>query len=350
MNYYVGCDLHKSTTWFYIMDKFGKRVLSKSISNSSDELHSFLSRIPGPFILAVEATYNWYFFIDIAEQYAQTVYMADSYELKAFAKRHKKTDKIDARLIAEVLRKGYLPSVTIVDKKTRRLRELLRYRINLVKDRTRNIARMKGMLDKLGEDSSGDFTTLKRIEHLKIEHLHEDYQKILSGYITRIKELSDKLRHIEKEIKNKAVEDEDTVNLMSLPGLKYFGSLLVKTEIADIKRFDTFSRLCAYAGLAPKVHQSGNSSIAGSLIKNRRKYLRWILLEEAQHFAKEDINRLMKFETIKKKKGHNTAKVVLARDMLKLIYHILKEKRPYYSNNEKRIKIRAMTASALEIV
>jgi transposase len=48
----------------------------------------------------VESTYNWYFFVDLAEQYADKVYLANTYELKAFAKRHKKTDKIDGKLIA----------------------------------------------------------------------------------------------------------------------------------------------------------------------------------------------------------------------------------------------------------
>lgn len=350
--YYVGCDLHKMSTWFYVMDEFGKKIASKSIANKPEELHAFLRSLSSPFELAVEATYNWYFFVDIAEQYAQKVYMADSYELKAFAKRHKKTDKIDARLIADVTRKGYLPEVTIVDKETRELRELLRYRINLVKDRTRDIARIKGILDKLGEDSRGDFTTGQKIRTKKLElgHLGGDYQKILFGYICKIESLNEKIRIAEKEIKGKAIEDRDTMNLMSLPGLKYFGSLLVKTEIADISRFDKFNRLCAYAGLAPKVHQSGNLSVAGSLMKNRRKQLRWILLETAQHFANADSSRKSKYERTKKKKGHNTAKVVLARDMLKVIYHILKEKRPYYRSSEKEIRIRAIATSALAIV
>ena len=102
---YVGVDLHKESSWFYIMNESGKRMMSKNVLNSPDVLNKFFQRISSPFYLAVEATYNWYFFVDIAEQYAEEVYLANSYELKAFAKRHKKTDKIDARLISDVLRK-----------------------------------------------------------------------------------------------------------------------------------------------------------------------------------------------------------------------------------------------------
>ena len=137
MYYYVGADLHKEQTWFYVMDHNGTKIDSKSIANSPDSLKSYFASIPTPFTLAVEATYNWYFFMDIAEQFAQTAYLANSYELKAFAKRHKKTDKIDARLIADILRKGFLPMVFIPSREIRNLKELLHYCIvNLIMDNT----------------------------------------------------------------------------------------------------------------------------------------------------------------------------------------------------------------------
>jgi len=97
--YYVGIDLHKETSWFYVVDSKGKRVDSKNLGNKSEILRRYFEQIPKPFILAVEATYNWYYFVDLAKQYAQKVFLANSHELKAFAKRHKKTDKIGRREI-----------------------------------------------------------------------------------------------------------------------------------------------------------------------------------------------------------------------------------------------------------
>jgi len=87
---YVGVDLHKETSWFYILDSKGKKLDSKNLTNNIDELKEYFKTIPKPFTLAVESTYNWYFFVDLAEQYAQKVFLANPYELKAFAKRHKK--------------------------------------------------------------------------------------------------------------------------------------------------------------------------------------------------------------------------------------------------------------------
>jgi transposase len=118
--YYVGVDLHQKTSWFYVIDSDGKRVNSRNVPNTEEGLKRYFENIPKPFILAVESTYNWYFFVELAQMYAEQVFLANSYELKAFANRHKKTDKIDARLIADILRRGFLPTVTISDKEKRR--------------------------------------------------------------------------------------------------------------------------------------------------------------------------------------------------------------------------------------
>lgn len=344
--YYVGVDLHKETSWFYIVDENGKKVSSKNISNKPEILKRYFEQIPKPFILAVEATYNWYYFVDIAEQYAEKVFMANSYELKAFAKRHKKTDKIDARLIANILQKGFLPVVTIADQQTRQIRELLRYRINLINDRSRNIYRLKALLDKLGLDSNGDFTTYKRLKNIAIDKIPTIYANLVRNYIERITDLTKKRLVIEKEVIAISYKDPDMLNLMSLPGIGPFSAALIKSEIIDISRFATFNRLCAYAGLAPRVSASANKTFHGPLNINRRKYLQWILLENAFHFIKAIPKIEEKYIELKQRKGHNTAKVASSREMLKVIYHVLKEQRPFYFD-KKEPEIQSVAATAL---
>jgi len=329
--YYVGADLHKEQTWFYSMDHNGAKIDSKSIANSPDSLKNYFAKIPTPFTLAVEATYNWYFFIDIAEKFSQHVYLANSYELKAFAKRHKKTDKIDARLIADILRKGFLPAVFIPSPVIRDLKELLHYRINLVRDRCRTIFRLKNTLDKLGADSSGDFTTEKRLRMIPIDSFFEHYRYIISGYRDHIITLSQRIHSMKTYLRNELLEDKEIKNLISIDGLDYFSAALIKSEIADVNRFASFNRLCAYAGLAPLVSQSGDKTARhGSLMTNRRKNLQWIVLETVFHFIKTSNERQAHYEELKARKGANTAKVIMARQMLKIIYHVLKEQRPYY--------------------
>jgi transposase len=328
--YYVGCDLHKETTWFYVLDDQGRKVLSQNLSNDLALLKQFFEKLPRPFILAVEATYNWYFFVDLAEQYAEKAYLANSFALKAFAKQHQKSDRIDARLIATVLWQGYLPKVMIADAYTRQVRELLRCRLTLVQDRSRNIVRLKMLLNKLGHIEPLNLTTDKGLEGLPVGSLSAMYGRVVLDYRDRILFLSGKITAINKDIRGLALNDQDIRNLETIPGIGFFSAALIKTEIIDVRRFKDFGQLCAYAGLAPRRESSANKTICGPLNKNRRKLLRWILLEDAMIFVNTGEERKKEFETIKKVKGFSTAKIIFARKLLKIVYRILKERRAYY--------------------
>jgi transposase len=328
--YSVGIDLHKEKAWYCVFDIQGYQVSQGSLPASPESFKKFFDGLPKPFKMAVEATYNWYYVIDIAEEHATEVYLADSYQVKAFAKKHKKTDKIDARLITWLLHRGDLPTVAIPDKETRKKREVLRYRMRVVADKTRNIVRLKALLDKLGLEGTGDFNTAKRRNEIRQMKIAVPYGEIVQHYLARIEQLGTEVKELNTLIKALAKSDDDVMNIVSVPGFDSFSALLIATEIFDISRFRSFPALCAYSGLAPQVHGSGGHYHHGPLNTNRRKYLQWILLENAWH-AMRKIPRLeRKYQAIKKRKGSNTAKVAVARDILKIIYHILKEKRPFY--------------------
>jgi transposase len=170
-----------------------------------------------------------------------------------------------------------------------------------------------------------------------------EYKSVISGYIEGIHELTTKIADSEQFIKERASLDQDIINLISIPGLSYFSAALIKSEIIDINRFACFEKLCAYAGLAPRVSQSADKCFHGALSANRRKHLQWILLEVVYHFIRKQPDKLSRYQVISKRKNSNTAKVVIARDMLKIIYHILKEKRQFYTKES----IRSVAAPAL---
>lgn len=314
------------------MDERGTKVSSMSVSNELLTLEAYVANIPRPFSIAVESTYNWYFFIDLVERHADKAYLANSYELKAFAKRHKKTDKIDARLIADVLRKGYLPTVFIPNRETRKMKELLYCRMNMVKDRSRAIFRLKALLDRLGMPATGNFTTQKCLNAIPVNSMPAEYALCATHLIEAILFLCSKIYTIDKDISSYASQDTDILNLITTPSLDYFSAALIKTEIVDISRFSSFARLCAFAGLAPRVAQSANKSFHGPLNNNRRKKLQWILIEVVYHFIRLQPDKQAKYDAIAARKGTNTAKVALARDLLKVVYHVLKEQRPFIAH------------------
>jgi len=217
--------------------------------------------------------------------------------------------------------------------------------MNLVKDRSRVISRLKALLDKLGMQATGDFTTHKALENIEFNMIPSGYHALVTKYIEQLEWYREKIYECRKVLKNNLEADRDIINLISIPGISFFSAALIKTEVSDISRFKNFNRLCSYAGLAPRVYQSADTLKHGPLSKNRCKHLQWILIENVIHFIHAMPNIAKKHEEIKKRKGYHTAKVASARDMLKAVYHVLKEKRPFFTvNKADLIRTRAVPA------
>jgi transposase len=208
--------------------------------------------------------------------------------------------------------------------------------MNLVKDRTKDIARIKSILDRSGINATGNCTTYKYIDSIEYGHLALEYQKVIAGYIEKIKDFTRLIYDMNLFIKKTVKDDEDIINLITIPGVSYFSAALIKSEIININRFASFKKLCAYAGLSPRVSQSANKMFHGRLNNNRRKYLQWIILEIVWNFIQKVPEKKERYEEISKRKSANTAKVNMARDMLKIIYRILKDKRPFYMNIDEK--------------
>jgi transposase len=215
-----------------------------------------------------------------------------------------------------------------------------------VADRTRNILRIRSLLDKLGVPSGRILPSVNNMNNLfETDNISTTYTSIIRDYKERIIFQTKKLYEIRKEILKLIENDPDMQNLETIPGIGSFSAALIKSEIIDIQRFGSFKKLCAYAGLAPRTFSSANKLYHGAINKNRRKHLQWILLENVYKFIKAVPEKNQKFENLKKAKNHNTAKVILARDLLKIIYSVLKERRTFYCSKPTCGNDRALSGS-----
>ncbi len=224
---------------------------------------------------------------------------------------------------------------TTIDNDTQEARELLRYRVNLSTDRSRAIYRLKALLNKLSINSNGNFTAPKRQESINLDNVSYIYSRLIKIYLKRISDLSKQLVEIEKEFIKISEKDPNISNLMTIPGVSQFAAVLIKSEVIDIGRFNSFSKLCAYAGLAPGIkHTKSKKPQRGQLNTNKRQKLQSILLENVQNFVKAIPKLQEKYLKLQSRKGNNTAKIALSRDMLKIVYHVLKEKRQFKIDHE----------------
>jgi transposase len=143
---------------------------------------------------------------------------------------------------------------------------------------------------------------------------------------------------VEKEIKStdRAIVEagarhEEVRLLTSITGVGVYSALVIFAEIRDGSRFPTEDHVFSYAGLVPRVHQSGNEQYHGRITKEGSKYLRWILVEAARvHVQRCPESKITKhYEKLRRKRGEKIAIVAAARKLLQAIYYMLRNREPF---------------------
>ena len=151
-NIYIGMDLHKSTSSFCVMDKEGLILREQRIPTTVSEVTKFINSLgkKQSISVALEPVSQWYLYADLLEELGTDVHLANPRRLKAIATSSSKTDKIDAKVIADHLRTNHLPEAYHAPKEVRGWKELVRSRSALVKLRTETKNRIHAVLFKNG--------------------------------------------------------------------------------------------------------------------------------------------------------------------------------------------------------
>jgi len=239
-----------------------------------------------------------------------------------------KSDRVDSKAIAELVRLNALPSAYMPDEETAALREQVRRRAFLVRERVKLRVKIKNLLTYEGIKPPEDHGLFIR---KGVEWLHTLGLKPIESYLRIITPLDDENKLISKELKEQATIDEDVKLLMTLPGVGYYTALLVKSEIGDINRFSDGDKLCSYAGLVPSTHSSGRVTRHGSITREGSRWLRWVMVEAAMtHVHKYNTSITRAYNRIAERRGRQVATVAAARKLLMCCWSVLKNQRPYH--------------------
>jgi transposase len=239
-----------------------------------------------------------------------------------------KSDRVDSKAIAELLRLDALPLAYMPDKETAMLREKVRRRAFLVRERVKLRVKVKAILTYEGikwPPDHGLFTGKG------VEWLHALNLDSVESYLRVMVSLDDEIRLLSKQLRGEAEDDEDVKLLMTIPGVGYYSALLIKSEVGDINRFPFGERLCSYAGLVPSTHSFGASVRHGGITREGSRWLRWVMVEAAQtHVHKYDTSITRAYNRIAERRGKRVATVAAARKLLMCCYSVMKNKRPYH--------------------
>jgi transposase len=321
LNY--GLDVHKRYTTFCVMDDKGNIVQQGSCRNDELPLHPAFS-LKGEKRAVMEAGGNWYCMFDRLEPVVEELVLAHPLRVRAIAAARVKTDKIDARTLAHLLRTDLIPAAYVPPKEIRRLRELLRYRQDLVKQRTALKNRVHSLLAKEGLNSPyTDLFGLAGRRWLKTLCLGEQQRYQLEGYLRVLDCIVEQVKDAEGRVSKECDAIPGAWLLKSIPGVGPISALTIYAEIGEIGRFSASGQLVSFAGLAPRVRSSGGKTWTGPITKQGPSALRWVLIE-ATLIAIRKPGRLQKlYQRLIRGKRHSVAITACAREMLVSIYHML---------------------------
>ncbi len=328
-NTYIGVDLHKKTCYITIMNSDGKIKKQTEISTDKNEVKKFFERYQDVQV-AVESTMNWMPFYENLESLGCKMKLSNPLQTKAIASARIKNDKVDSKILADLLRTNLLPAAHIQPKEIRDLKELVRQRANYVEMRTKIKNKIHSVLFKT--DTKHSFANLygkAGMEFLKKVKLRKIYREELNRYLKTLNLLNDQIDELSDEIEKEAKVDYDCKLLMTIPGISFFTALMIKSEIGDISRFANANKLCSYAGLIPSTYQSADKIRNGRITKRGSKWLRKSLVDVISSGSRNNNRISIYYRKLKKNKGTGKAKVAAARKLCSIIFAMLSDKQPF---------------------
>src|SRR6266699_3655599 len=157
MSVYVGIDVHRKRSQVAVVTEDGTVQLNKNTVNGTEPLLRLIGDLPPGTPVAFEAAFGWGWLVQLLEDYGFDPHLVHPLRCKAIASARLKNDKVDAAILAQLLRADLLPEAWIAPAEVRQLRALLRHRAGLVRLGTRQRNRIHAVVADFGYDRSGSY-------------------------------------------------------------------------------------------------------------------------------------------------------------------------------------------------
>lgn len=341
---YTGIDYHKRYSVVSTQDATGARVREARIEdNDPAAFAAYFAGLPERSRVVLEACWNWgWLYDELGEiEAVADVVLAHPFKTRLIADAQIKTDKLDARALATLLRGNLLATVHAPDPANRSRKHVIRQRLFLARVRTmmRNrvhtiIARQRKLTRPVFSDQFGK----KGLHWLRTLELPEPDATLLKQDLATLEQLGVVIRELETEIGAANANDRATARLQSLPGVGVILAAVMAAEIDGIERFPSADKLCCYAGLVPTTHSSGGKTNHGRMLPFANRWLKWAFIEAAWVAVgcSSYFGAIYQRHRRRGKKA-NTAITIIARRMCRIAWQLLHDGRDFSPNPPKLI-------------
>lgn len=342
--FYCGMDIASKSSYLYVTTKSGQKVASGEVETTQKAFESRLQRyVRDGLAIAIEAGNQTAWIYDVLVAMGAKVTVVNPTKVKLIAESRRKTDKIDAKTLCELLRIDALPHpVHMPGKQARALRGLLVARRQLISARTKLCNVVRGMVRQEGTLlPARALSTLTGWKNLFGNGFQQPHLAVIAAaYFDTFKALTASIRDIDRELAECERADTRAARLQTIPKAGRIAALTFLAAVDDPKRFPSARKLVGYSGLAPTVRSSGERTEYGSISREGRRELRAVWVQIA-HLVAIDNSRATQplrtwFKRVARRRGKKTATVALARRLLVIAYHLLRDGTVYDATRLKR--------------
>ncbi len=336
---YTGIDYHKKYSVVSTTDATGARINEARIDqNEVGAFAAYFKRLPEPSRVVLEACWNWGWLYDELGGLdgVGDVVLADPFKTRLIADAQIKTDRLDARALATLLRGNLVATVHAPCPANRARKHVIRQRLFLARVRTMIRNRVHSLIArqrKLARPVFSDQFGTKGLHWLKHLELPQPDAELLKQDLATLEQLGTVIKELEAQIAAANEQDVAAQRLQSLPGVGPILAAVIAAEIDGIDRFSRAGKLCAYAGLVPTTHSSGGKTAHGRMLPYSNRWLKWAWVEAAWVAigCSSYFGRIYRRHRDRGKKA-NTAITIIARRMCTIAWHLLREGRDFTSN------------------
>jgi transposase len=328
---FIGMDVHREFAQLAVLEDGLVRDEGK-IGVTPEALRAWAVGLRADDEVALEATGNSDAIANLLMPLVGRVVVSNPSKTRAIAEAKVKTDKVDARILAQLLAADFLPPVWLPDERTRSLRRQVMRRAHVVRQRTRiknqihailarNLAPTPPVSDLFGRTGR---------HWLSRQALPADEQATVAALLRQLDFHGHELAIVDKELALEALADPMVARLMTIPGIDAIAGISIVAAVGDFTRFDDPNKLVAYVGLNPKVRQSGNSApVHGRISKAGRAHVRGVLVEAAWSASRAPGPLRAFYQRVKARRGFQKAVVATARKMTVLAWHLITKDQDY---------------------
>jgi len=317
---------------YVVTDQTDKVVFKKRIPNQLPAIVSALKPFKSKLVtVAVESTYNWYWLVDGLMEQGYPVVLANPAAIDQYDGIKDSNDLTDAAFLAHLARLGILPTGYIYPKEERPVRDLLRRRTLIVRQRTATILSLQNMFMRQAALNMNWRKIRKLTPEQRVDALgdNEYLLFVTESQVDLIEVLNKKIIQFEKKVLEHAKLKPEFELLLSIPGVGLILGLTIMLETGTIDRFKKVGNFTSYCRCVRAKKQSNGKSKGSNNSKNGNPHLAWAFVEVVHHAIRTCPQAKKFYDRKKSKRNGALATKALGAKWSKGAYYVMKRQEPF---------------------